>query len=118
MVSPNLEFFHAAFGQNKEDFVRIASMPEHYIIHRFKYNDNQAADWTTLFKKLTPNQKNELYCILDEGRVTQTIIACVKSERLKKLLAHYIDEDKLTNNPQMFRRNHETDKPEKTAQGR
>ena len=94
MVSPHAEFFYEAFGENKEDFIRIVSMPEHYIIHRFKYKFNQTADWTSVYRKLSQNQKIELIEILEKGHVTQDTISKVKGERLKKVLEHYIDETK------------------------
>lgn len=95
MVSPNPDFFHEAFGENKEDFARIASMPEHYIIHRFKYKDNEAQDWKKHFNSLTPNQKIELYAILDKGHVSPNTIVAAKTIRLKKILEHYLEESKL-----------------------
>ena len=95
MVSPHDKFFYAAFGDDKEDFIRIVSMPEHYIIHRHKYESNYTEEWTKIYRKLSQGQKNELIDILEKGRVTQDTIINVKSERLKKILDHYLDEDKM-----------------------
>ena len=92
MVSPNPEFFHAAFGETVEDFIRIASMPEHYIIHRRKYEENKAAEWADLFYDLTPAKKKRLWTILDGGRVKQETIEKTKDENLKKILEHYVGE--------------------------
>jgi hypothetical protein len=45
MVSPRREFFEAAFGATAQEFLQIASMPEHYIIYRRHHENNGALDW-------------------------------------------------------------------------
>ena len=50
VVSPRQEFFEAAFGHDYSEFVRIASMPEHYIIQRRSHESNGALDWEKLFR--------------------------------------------------------------------
>ncbi|MGL4942236.1 MAG: hypothetical protein ACRC46_03475 [Thermoguttaceae bacterium] len=97
MVSPNPVFFHTAFGETQEDFIRIVSMPEHYIIHRRKYADNETTDWTKLYHNLTASQKNSLYDILDNGHVTEEVIAETVGVRLKRILEHYVDESRKAN---------------------
>ncbi|PKM40303.1 MAG: hypothetical protein CVV04_03625 [Firmicutes bacterium HGW-Firmicutes-9] len=49
-------FFQEAFGENIEGFHQILWMPEAFIIHRFKYKDNLAAEWWDKFSALSPDQ--------------------------------------------------------------
>lgn len=92
MVSPNPTFFHTAFGQDKDEFFKILSMPEHYIIHRFKYRDNETKDWEKIYDRLTDNQKYELIKILSKHRINEEFVAKTPSSRLKKILEFYIGE--------------------------
>jgi hypothetical protein len=92
MVSPNKTFFEAAFGRNYDEFIQIASMPEHYIINRRRHENNGASDWEKLFRRLTSGQRESLYGILAEGRVKKRAIAKVPGKRLRDLLSHYVDE--------------------------
>ncbi len=90
-VSPNPEFFYAAFGDEYDEFVRIASMPDHYIIHRTKHELNGAAEWTQLFRRLTHGQRTTLYETLDQGDVTKDVIGKVSGKRLSAILEHYVN---------------------------
>ncbi len=40
VVSPKKEFFERAFGKNVEEFLRIVTLPEDYIIHRNIHSNN------------------------------------------------------------------------------
>ena len=53
MVSPNADFFAAAFGESSEEFLEILSMPDRYIVHREKYKPDRAKDWRRLFRRMT-----------------------------------------------------------------
>jgi hypothetical protein len=92
VVSPRLEFFEAAFGHDEKEFIRIVSMPEHYIIERRSHENNGAGEWDRLFSQLTKGQHESLYAILSEGRVTKRKVAHVSGKRLRDILRHYVDE--------------------------
>jgi hypothetical protein len=92
VVSPRLEFFEAAFGCDYREFIKIASMPEHYIIQRRSHDNNGACDWENLYLKLTSGQQLALYDILGRGRVTRKTIAQATGKRLRYILSHYVDE--------------------------
>ena len=92
VVSPRLEFFEAAFGCDHEEFVKIASMPEHYIIQRRSHENNGAREWDALFRRLTEGQRETFYEVLSQGRVTRRTINQVSGKRLKTILKHYLDE--------------------------
>lgn len=91
LVTTRLEFFEAAFGRSAEEFERIAMMPEHYIIQRRKYEHNGASDWEKTYKALTPNQKKILSVALSDRTTALEMMKNTKSQRIKKLLGHYID---------------------------
>jgi hypothetical protein len=92
VVSPRLKFFEAAFGRDHEQFIKIASMPEHYVIQRRSHENNGASEWETLFGRLTEGQRATLYEVLGQGRVTRSTINHAPGKRLKAILKHYLDE--------------------------
>jgi hypothetical protein len=92
VVSPRLEFFEAAFGHDDREFIKIASMPEHYIIQRRSHDNNGAREWESLFLRLTTGQRADLYDVLGRGRVTRTTIAHAVGKRLRQILRHYLAE--------------------------
>ena len=95
MVSPRLEFFEAAFGRSPEEFETIALMPNEYIIHRRLHEKTGAAEWTNIFHSLTKSQRQTLYDIHSNGRVTEDHIRRTTSPRLRRLLGHYIKADRI-----------------------
>ncbi len=92
VVSPRLEFFEAAFGCDSHEFMKIASMPEHYIIQRRSHDNNGAAHWERVFSRLTTGQQRTLYEVLGQGRVTKKTVVQATGKRLKDILRHYVDE--------------------------
>lgn len=92
VVSPNPSFFYAAFGHDYKEFIKIISMPEHYIIKRKHYQCNGAKLWEQRFGLLTKNQRNELYNILDHGKVYKETITRLSSLKLRNVLEHYLQE--------------------------
>jgi hypothetical protein len=92
LVSPRLEFFEAAFGHDYDEFIKIASMPDHYIIQRRSHENNGACEWEALFRRLTDGQRGTLYEILAQGRVTEKTIKGAGGKRLKCILEHYVGE--------------------------
>jgi hypothetical protein len=90
MVSPNAEFFVAAFGESYEEFLEILSMPDRYIIHREKYRHNRAKDWRKLFRRLTNGTRTEFLDLLARLNGLRDKKAEIKEEsRFRDLLEHY-----------------------------
>jgi len=89
-VSPKKDFFEAAFGRTSQEFIKIAMMPDEYIIYREKHKNNGAYDWRNLYHKLSQNQKARLTEILSHGNITESDVKEVPPSNLRKLLAHYI----------------------------
>jgi len=96
VVGPRMEFFEAAFGSTPEEFIKIALMPEEYIIQREQYKNNRAYDWKQIYQKLTINQRNHLLNILSNKKVEESDLKGVKSTKLHRILAHYIEAERLT----------------------
>jgi len=90
MVSPNPDFFAAAFGESYEGFIEILSMPDRYIVHRKEFKSNQARDWRRRFRRLSKSSRAELLGILadlNRSRDKQRDIA--KHREFRRLLEHY-----------------------------
>lgn len=90
LVSPNRDFFQAAFGHSYEEFLRIISMPEKYIIYRNKHKANGAGEWESVYNRITNKQKRELLEIASAGHVTKRGLKSISSAKMKSLLEHYI----------------------------
>ena len=93
LVSHREDFFMKAFGENPEEFEEIILMPDDYILQRYKYENNGAFEWKTIFKHLTTRQKNDFHEIVgtnDQIRIRERY-ASSKSIRIKKILEHYIE---------------------------
>ncbi len=90
MVSPNPEFFYAAFGQSLEEFEEIISMPDRYIIWRNRFRDNGAADWHTLYRRLSPSDKEEFLALLQTlNKAGNRKEIVTQNGRFRALLGHY-----------------------------
>jgi hypothetical protein len=97
LVSPNLEFFNAAFGFNFEEFLEILSMPDRYIIFRRKYEANAANDWRKLFRKLLPSARSDFLdalALINRSRDKKGDINHYL--RFSRLLEHYYPNGKPT----------------------
>ena len=66
-------------------------MPERYIIHRRKYENNGAGDWEKTYKTLGPNQKRMLAEALVDWPTASRTMKKTRSLKIKKLLSHFID---------------------------
>ncbi len=95
IVSARHDFFHKAFGATHSEFLEILSMPEHYIINRAKYENDGAADWRALYRRLTPRERAELrrYTSLPSREKIQAARAEVSGGRLRKLLGKYVSQE-------------------------
>jgi len=91
MVSPNPQFFNAAFGESFDEFLEILSMPDRYIIYRTHYRESGAhADWRRRFRRLSSTRRGEfldLLAKLNRDRKRETTIGGLK--HFRSLLDHY-----------------------------
>jgi hypothetical protein len=95
IVSPHRPFFEAAFGATPEEFLRIALMPEDYIIYRRTHETNGADDWTRLYSRLGKSQRQTFLEIVGKGRVSEDDASRQASSTLRQLLSHYVESRKL-----------------------
>jgi hypothetical protein len=89
-VGTSLEFFEAAFGADAEQFVKIALMPERYIIYREHHKLNGAQEWSQLYDQLTHGQKAAFMHTVGGNRVCEDDVCKASTKRLKKILDHYV----------------------------
>lgn len=61
-------FFEEAFGENVEEFHKILWMPETFIIERFKYKENLAAEWWEGYRSLSSQKLKRLQEIVALNR--------------------------------------------------
>ena len=96
IVSGAPVFFKRAFGENKDAFKNILSMPHHFIFNREWYENyggkSEYHDFTVLYKKLTSNQKNGLLELLSSGppRVWRPAFMLEKDRKIRNLAVHYL----------------------------
>jgi len=90
MVSPNPDFFAAAFGESYEQFIEIISMPDHYIIYRNHFKENEAAEWRKLYTKLSPTEKEDFLVTLEALHKSKNRKADLeRQKRFRDILEHY-----------------------------
>ncbi len=68
VVSGNPEFFLRAYGQNREEFQHLLSLPHGFLFHRdyFEFGDGRGIreEYETLQNRMTESQKQELTALL------------------------------------------------------
>ena len=90
MVSPDADFFAAAFGKSYEEFLEILSMPDRYIIHREKYKPDRVKDWRKRFRRMASGTRTEFLEVLAGLNGTRDKKAGMKKySQFRELLEHY-----------------------------
>lgn len=95
-VSPRREFFEAAFGSTEQEFIKIAAMPDEYIIYRRHNEKNGAHDWGMMYDKLNRSQRETLLHIVSSQAHKEEMLRQVPRSNLRKLLAHYVECEKIS----------------------
>ncbi|MDR0870071.1 MAG: hypothetical protein LBN39_04690 [Planctomycetaceae bacterium] len=75
-------FFEEAFGRNIDEFMDIMRMPETFIIHRFKYKENQTKEWRKQFNALNEEQRTMV-----EEFIAANVFSDFSGIQEKKILA-------------------------------
>ena len=91
-VMTNSEFFTRAFGESKEEFIKILHMPEKLLMNRTRNPQKDEKIWSNKFDKLSDNEKRELLGILNENRtiaLLSKITKQTKNRKLKSILEFY-----------------------------
>ena len=88
-MGPKKEFFEKAFGRDINEFKKILSMPEDYIIYRKKYEKNNKNDeWLRHIKDLSNDEHKKFWNIIKENRSVE-IDGQSLTKNLKLALMHY-----------------------------
>jgi hypothetical protein len=89
MVSPNPEFFDAAFGAAYKEFLEILAMPDRYIIYRSHFR-REAGYWKRSYRALSAEDKEEFLTVLAKLNKSRTRKADIAThKKFKSLLDHY-----------------------------
>ncbi len=92
IVSPNRQFFEAAFGRDVHEFRTILLMPEDYIIHRQAHvTDGSAAQWWSDLNDLDDADRQRLEQLLHTNRFTHSDCLLL-STSARKVVSHYVGE--------------------------
>ena len=93
VVSPNKSFFEAAFGRDIEEFYKIISMPDDYIIYRVKHKTNGALSWERKYNKIGFKERSLVFLKYFKNRLRPSIeeIKQEKNLNIKNFLKHYVE---------------------------
>ena len=92
-VMPGEDFFYRAFGHNETEFKEILFMPENILMWRSETPKEKEISWTNKFRKLTPNEKDELLNILCNNQKINDLKAHIpktQNAKIKRILEYYI----------------------------
>jgi len=92
LVSPNPDFIRNAFGETYDEFLEILSMPDRYIIYREHYRNDDAADWSREYRRLSAEKKDRLLDTLRDLNVAwrerPQELSCL-DRRFRSIIQHY-----------------------------
>ncbi len=88
IVSPNPEFFRLSFGNSYDEFSKIVSMPDEYILYRSKHREEINA-WNESFSNLNDEQKGTFYKLLEDLH-NHDLVGEIEDEKLSEIIQFYI----------------------------
>jgi hypothetical protein len=98
IVSPNSNFFKAAFGESYQDFIEVICMPDRYIIYREGYKYDGARGWKKLFNKLSENERENFLQTLSVIRSAKNPQSEInRFKKYRSLLEHYYPNGRIPN---------------------
>lgn len=86
VVGIGRDFFLRAFGNSPEEFIRLISMPEDYIMQRDQYEGREASDWMRTYDSLNDTQRAEFESLALHSRRPDLD---ANDSMVRQLLAHY-----------------------------
>lgn len=86
VVGIKKEYFLRAFGKSSEEFLRLITMPEEYILHREEHEGDSALEWTQQYVSLSPRAQEDFHRRVLHGREADFGSDLPEVEAL---LAHY-----------------------------
>lgn len=89
VVGPKRNFFEKAFGRDVDEFKRILIMPEDYIIHRFRHEeDGTTQSWLNAIDNLKNQKLEKTLSLIKENNFKQ-ISNFAEDKKIFKVLQHY-----------------------------
>jgi len=88
IVSPNPEFFRLSFGNSYDEFSKIVSMPDEYILYRSKHREEINA-WNESFSNLNDEQKGTFYKLLEDLH-NHDLVGEIEDEKISEIIQFYI----------------------------
>mgnify|MGYP001008463201 CR=1 FL=1 len=96
IVSPKQDFFEAAFGKSKEEFVKIITMPDNYIFFRsgkkHKEYPKKVKKWEKQYHQFSESEKKDFVLLLEKlhkSTKRREDLMDIESNKFKELLKHY-----------------------------
>jgi hypothetical protein len=90
VVAKEFDFFYEAYGQNKEEYLKILTMPDEFIRHRHFFRDNELLSvWHNLYDVLTKQEKRRLLKIICDIKSDRTKISKHYTENIDNILKLY-----------------------------
>ena len=105
-VMTNEGYFNRAWGETKDEFIKILHMPERILMFRGREKKSDEIDWEQKYDNLTKNEKKELLEILCQNRTKEKLLEAiinVKNSKLNKILDYYVPPKKENSNLSMFK---------------
>ncbi len=92
LVWPTSGFFEKAFGKDAEEFIRIVSMPDRYIIERDRH-ESEVDAWASEYGRLDAVARNEFLDLLSQLHKGTSRRSLADTSRFAPLLKHYYTDD-------------------------
>ena len=90
-LGKGMDFFHAAFGADENEFERILYMPEDMIIYRNRFIDNGLAEeWRAAFEGLTEERSTRLKAIVEANNFSD-VDSLTDDAELLSVLRYYVE---------------------------
>ena len=90
-LGKGMDFFHAAFGADENEFERILYMPEDMIIYRKRFIDNGLSEeWRAAFEGLTEERSTRLKEIVEANNFSD-VDSLTDDAELLRVLRYYVE---------------------------
>jgi hypothetical protein len=90
VVVKEFDFFYEAYGENKEEYLKILTMPDEFIRFRHFFRDNGLLSvWHDLYNILTKNERRRLLKIICDIKSDRTKLSKHYTENIDNILRLY-----------------------------
>lgn len=92
LVGKKRDYFLKAFGKDHEEFKKILLMPESYIIHRYKHEDDGSTDrWWAQVCSLSDCEQ-DIFRHIIHNHLFRTVNRAELTRAVKDVLDYYMNE--------------------------